>query len=825
YEAATGKNRCHFPGLPDDLDRWPRAEREAMLELNEVLARACAAEPKNRHANAAELASDLNVILAGRSVRRMYGIERRLRTATRVSIATVAVLAVSAGVVWFQETQRRQSEVRATHETSLRQRAEAAEREQSRLRDEAQKAQASEAQARRRAEAQELAARKKAYASDMKLLQVALAADKLRPAQELLNRQRPQPGERDLRGWEWRYFWQFCQSDAAFTLCQRTGSISAVSFSSDGAMLAVGAYPYEATVWDLANRRMLDHGGKLGNFPAKLSFSPNGNTLAFNTVSNSNLQQSIGLWSGGPAVRRLPVKARIRDLAFTRDGRLFAADMSRSNNVTVWDIEKGDLLTNFTARVPPYLNGTIFAVTADGDRFAHAVSGSLGFVQIVDANGRRDPSFRVADEYITALAFSPDGQTLITGAGFSETAIKVWDVRTRRLLGSLEGHQSWVGCLKFLPDGKTLASASSDRTIRLWNFETRQLVRTLRGQGQVWTIDISPDGRWLASGSKEGFVMLWDLTSSTNRPPEYRTLSVKRAARSWGYSPDGRWLAAINEGRLKLHDAATLQLVTEPALTLTNITGFTFSPDMRLLLVTDARGGLGVWDMPDQRMITNFVAHSSAAALAHGFVSEGKSALTHGAGVFKEWDVATWQEIRQFSARTGLVHWASCPAANLVAIATASGSFEIIPIHDPDKRRRFRGQSRIEAVNLSPDGKTLAAASANGTVELWDTETLTRRGLMPSLSRAYHAVVISPDGQRVAGAGNGREAMKMWDFDSHEEVVAIAGQGSIFNAATFSPDGNTIGAHNAKGLLHLWTAPSWAQIEAAEKGRGVLSAE
>ena len=56
YEAATGEDRCDFPGLPDDLDQWPKSEREALLELNQVLARACAPEAKQRHGNAAELA-------------------------------------------------------------------------------------------------------------------------------------------------------------------------------------------------------------------------------------------------------------------------------------------------------------------------------------------------------------------------------------------------------------------------------------------------------------------------------------------------------------------------------------------------------------------------------------------------------------------------------------------------------------------------------------------------------------------------------------------------------------------------------------------------
>ena len=68
-----------------------------------------------------------------------------------------------------------------------------------------------------------------------------------------------------------------------------------------------------------------------------------------------------------------------------------------------------------------------------------------------------------------------------------------------------------------------------------------------------------------------------------------------------------------------------------------------------------------------------------------------------------------------------------------------------------------------------------------------------------------------------------QEAIKIWDLHSHEEVATLAGQGSFFVDAAFSPDGNTIGARNWSGVLHFWTAPSWQQTEAAEKGRGANS--
>jgi WD40 repeat protein len=223
-------------------------------------------------------------------------------------------------------------------------------------------------------------------------------------------------------------------------------------------------------------------------------------------------------------------------------------------------------------------------------------------------------------------------------------------------------------------------------------------------------------------------------------------------------------------------------------------------------------------------MVTNFVAHRSAAGLASEFLSNGKIALSLDyTGVFKEWDVETWQPIRQGSVGHRVLHWGWSGAANLLAVESTDGLCELIPVQDPDKRKRFTVGRQVKSVRLSPDGKTFAAASENGTVEVLDTETLTRRALLRGVLLGYHSLTFSPDGERLGAGSNGQEAIKMWDVHSLEEVATLGGEGSLFTVAAFSPDGNTIGAHNWKGVLHLWTAPSWKEIEAAEKRRATLA--
>jgi WD40 repeat protein len=254
---------------------------------------------------------------------------------------------------------------------------------------------------------------------------------------------------------------------------------------------------------------------------------------------------------------------------------------------------------------------------------------------------------------------------------------------------------------------------------------------------------------------------------------------------------------------------------------MTKPVSYAFSPDMQLFVGTDLEGNLAVWDMRSQALVTNFVAHSGMAVLVRSeFIRNGKSVLTLGWGAdpwLKEWDTATWQELHRWPLNADQVFRVVSPGADWIALATEDGWFELIRVRGPEGRRRFKGEDRVRGIDLSPDGRTLAAASENGTVELWDTATATRSALLQGVLLGYHSVAISPDGKRVAAGSNGRDAVKLWDLASREEVATLAGEGSTFTDLKFSPDGNTITARNWAHKTCFWTAPSWEQIEAAEK--------
>jgi WD40 repeat protein len=117
----------------------------------------------------------------------------------------------------------------------------------------------------------------------------------------------------------------------------------------------------------------------------------------------------------------------------------------------------------------------------------------------------------------------------------------------------------------------------------------------------------------------------------------------------------------------------------------------------------------------------------------------------------------------------------------------------------------------------SPDGNLIAAASLRGFVRLFDRASLLEVGTLRGfLVEAVFSVCFSPDGKRLATGSGGREAIRLWDIERQQQLLRLEGDRfGNWGKTKISPDGNLIGSVNGNSL-HVWRAPSWAEIEAEE---------
>jgi len=156
--------------------------------------------------------------------------------------------------------------------------------------------------------------------------------------------------------------------------------------------------------------------------------------------------------------------------------------------------------------------------------------------------------------WIAAVAFSPDGKLLASAS--SDKTVRLWDPTTGASRRTLEGHSEYVRAVAFSPDGKLLASASYDHTVRLWDPTTGASRRTLKGHsGGVLAVAFSPDGKLLASASGDKTVRLWDPTTGVSR----KTLEGhSEYVRALAFSPNDKLLAsASGDKTVQLWDVRT----------------------------------------------------------------------------------------------------------------------------------------------------------------------------------------------------------------------------------------------------------------------------
>jgi serine/threonine protein kinase/WD40 repeat protein len=701
------------------------------------------------------------------------------------------------------------------------------ERQQRQLADAARE---SEARLRQQAQVEELAARQRAYASDMNLAQKALAEANLGRALDLLNEERPGPGQRDLRGWEWRYLWQQTRSDALFTLCQQSNQINSLAASADGNWLAVGQHHQGGvSVWDLRTRQESIRLAKDAT-GCCVAFSPTEPLMAFSS------EDKLHLWNvtTRQMVGEFPLPVELRGLAFAKDGRTLVT-CTDNGDTTLWHIPDGAKLASYSVGIQPLTMATSYAVTPDLGLAAYATGG--GRICIVNLPDGRVLWTAVATKArVTALAFSPDGKTLASAAGFDESDIRLWDVATAKEIGRLQGHGSWVSSLVFWPDGKKLASSSADQTIRIWDVASRTCLDVLRGhQQQVWRLALLPGGKTLASGCKDGTVCLWD-TSVIHQHPSVIAVSNNIAA--WCFTPDSAVLTLDRQGRVVRWTGPDYQ-IQEPTLQLgpdvyqvTDSYGqcSLFSPDGRFLAFGPKSGAVEVWDVQHRVLCQRLTSKTGVIGAPIAFLTQGNLLITGGQYYpCGEWDLATgleiqgWRAPRNLSVRTTAIaatpdgrwcvnmgHWGDVILRNLVDKTSAKLDLSIL---------------EAEAAAFSPDGKQFAATGTMGYARVWDTATWRPKATIGGFLNGAYSVAFSPDGKRLAINGGNKEAMKLCDTESWQNLITLEGQAAGTGGANmaFSPDGNAIGWINANNVLQIWRAPSWAKIDAAEKAQSTDS--
>jgi len=411
---------------------------------------------------------------------------------------------------------------------------------------------------------------------------------------------------------------------------------------------------------------------------------------------------------------------------------------------------------------------------------------------------------------VRSVAYNAGGSVLASGGA---NGAYLWDAATGRILFVLRGHTSAVNAVAFTPDGTGLVTAGADKTLKLWQVTTGQQLANFPGHAeQVMTVAFAPDGQSFVSGSNDKTVRIWDMRTRKERA---QLKDHKGPVLAVAYAPDGHMLAsASQDGTVKLWDSSGKALRTLGGHK-NGATSVAFAPKEALLISGDGEGHVRFWDPGSGKELQAVKKHSgNLAALA--FAADGQKLATGSHdGVVGLWDVASRKE--QYTFKTGQGVYGVTFTPNGQTLASASGT----AIQFCDLKGQVQGNPKghlgaLRGVAISPDCRTLATASTDSTIRLWDVASGTERCTLTASAGQVDAVTFSPDGQTLASAGRGDKLIRLWDPATGKSKTPLKGHTEGVLALAFSPDGQLLASGGVDKTTRLWDVP-------AGKEKAVLS--
>jgi WD40 repeat protein len=787
YEISTGRDRQEFPELPSLLHQMD--DQEKLLELNEVVVKACALDPHHRYQSAGEMQAELELLLGGKSVKRLRFLERRLAILTRVGMAAALLLVLGAGAYYQNYRIRKQAAQRL---------------------------------ARTYVGNGTRAVRNQNFFDALLWYAEALQLEKGDLERE--------------RSYRMHLAVTLRQCPKLAGMWPEKASVNDVAFSPDGRYLASGGADGVIVVRNARSGEKIHSLAGHRDEVESVTFSPDSRYLA-----SGSLDHTARVWdlaTGRELIPPLEHPGMVYSVRFHPTGTRLLTACSDSR-VRIWDLD-----TRQAREFSHHTDVVRFATfSPDGRRFASASQDATAQVWSVD--GGEKPLWVIhSKSWIYRVAFSPDGRYVV--AACFENEAKALDTQSSQIQ-TLQ-HDQAVRSVDFSPDGRYLLTACWDYSLRLWDVTNWRLAGpVLNDNAYVMAGAFSPDGRRVLTGNVLGLVKLWDLTTYNWLPPTVRryynplgsvyatpdangvqlwnatndlplvAMNTSHPAESIRFNAAGdRLVTRLEETRGDGRTNHWLQIWNSvsgrpqsPPLLCQETLGDLSSDGSRLVTYLGATAHL--WDATAGRRLGGDLTQTAPIA-SSVFSPQADLLVTRGETNAVVWNTSDGSQRRGFQ-HAGIVNATrfSPDGRRLLAAYEAQGlSGSEAVIWDVETGlplgRPFPHRDGVLDAQFNPDGKLVATASEDKTAQIWVAATGKRLASLPHAHEVL-AVAFSEDGAYLASVCRDR-TIRVWNVETGEPLTPPLRHLKMIVGAQFIANHEAVLSQVWNGECSLWRLPS-----------------
>lgn len=364
----------------------------------------------------------------------------------------------------------------------------------------------------------------------------------------------------------------------------------------------------------------------------------------------------------------------------------------------------------------------------------------------------------------------------------------------------LTGPQGVIRALGFSPDGRQLAAAGDDKSVRIWQLSDNREIAHLKGSSAVRDL-VYIDQKTLAVAGEDGIIAVWDLSGGK----VLRALTGHAGAvRSLDWFPAGTRLASAGEdGSVRIWNPRSAKELNKLAGHQGAVLSVSFSLDGKLLASGGVDKILRIWNVRDGKELTYFVNEMPVRAIAAAAdgrflaAAEGKSLLA--------WKIPAPGAVKTFTGSGGFVHAVSySPDGKTVAAAGQDKTIRIWSVADGKQLQAIKAhESTIYSLVYSPDGKQLCSGGLDKTVKLWNVANgLEVRKFQGHLEGVF-CLDFSPDGSQVF-SGSSDLTIRRWDTSTGRELAVYEGHGGWVTGLALRPGGAQLISVDYSGSLLTW---------------------